>query len=50
MDFFEEVLALAGKHNSTKIIAIATQAPRKATNFSELQKKIKKRASIYIYE
>ncbi|MDR1891299.1 MAG: hypothetical protein LBQ23_03985 [Puniceicoccales bacterium] len=49
MDFFEEVLALARKHNSTKIIAVATQAARKAANFSELQKKILKKTGINLH-
>ncbi|MDR2779439.1 MAG: hypothetical protein LBB16_04145 [Puniceicoccales bacterium] len=45
-DFFEEVLALAREHNSTKIIAVATQAARKAANFSRLRQKILKKTGI----
>lgn len=47
--FFEEVLALAREHNSTKIIAVATQAARKAANFSRLQKKILKKTGINLH-
>ncbi|MDR1457610.1 MAG: hypothetical protein LBI47_02045 [Puniceicoccales bacterium] len=47
--FFEEVLALAYEHHSTKIIAVATQAARKAANFSRLQKKIFKKTGINLH-
>ncbi|MDR2602974.1 MAG: hypothetical protein LBC11_00220 [Puniceicoccales bacterium] len=47
--FFEEVLALAQEYNSTKIIAVATQAARKAANFSRLQRKILKKTGINLH-
>ncbi|MDR2628876.1 MAG: hypothetical protein LBC30_02720 [Puniceicoccales bacterium] len=47
--FFEEVLALAREYNSTKIIAVATQAARQASNFSRLQKKILKKTGINLH-
>ncbi|MDR0693096.1 MAG: hypothetical protein LBF49_00785 [Puniceicoccales bacterium] len=49
MGFFEEVLALAQEHHSTKIIAVATQAARKAANFSRLQQKILKKTGINLH-
>ncbi|MDR2432164.1 MAG: hypothetical protein LBD34_00180 [Puniceicoccales bacterium] len=47
--FFKEVLALAQEHNSTKIIAVATQAARKAANFSRLQQRILKKTGINLH-
>jgi exopolyphosphatase/guanosine-5'-triphosphate,3'-diphosphate pyrophosphatase len=46
IDFFNEVTKLAQANNSQDIIAVATQAARKAANFSNLQKEISQKTGI----